>query len=381
MREIGTRERLYLMLNYAVEHNVRLFKEIESRFSDLAEIAQLAKAHSETAFAFLPLRAKRRLFEAADDAFLDKYTRWLTQSNVGAAIPEHPEYPALLREIADPPTVLFYRGKLVGDLPLPVAIVGTRTATDYGKQMAELFAFQLAQKGATIISGMASGIDSCAARGALRCEDAVYPTVAVLGSGIDVIYPNENVRLYDEIVERGAVITEFLPHTRPARENFPIRNRIMSGMAKGTLAVEAGERSGTSITVGCALEQGREAFAIPGRLTDVMSAGTNRMIQMGEAKPVFCAADILQEFDVASSNTAFNSGAKKIRLSSLDEDEASVCRILKNGEKSIDELFALLALPLGTLNSVLTGMQFSGIIKQLPGRLYALDCVNTIIEE
>ena len=145
------------------------------------------------------------------------------------------------------------------------------------------------------------------------------------------------------------------------------------------IVVEAGDRSGTSITAGYALDQGREVFAVPGRLTDLQSIGTNRMIQRGEAKPIFCVADVLQEFEQIDDYDAFQSGPKRIAWDTLSTDEQAVCNALKTDSRSFDDLAEMLSLPVGQLNSLLTGMQFSGIIKPLSGRLYALDTLNSVL--
>lgn len=380
MREIGEPEKLRLWLHYAAESNVRLLRQIEVRFSDPKEAWELAKRKS-AAFDFLPEGMRKRLFDAADDRFMERYIGWLTRHGGDVYMPMHEDYPSLLREIHDPPAVLFVRGKLTADMPLPIAIVGTRGPTAYGREIARMFAYEFARCGCTVISGMATGIDSCAARGALDCAESPYPTVAVLGSGIDVIYPAENRDLYAEIAERGAVVTEFLPKSEPKREHFPIRNRIISGLARGVLVVEAGERSGTSITASLAHDQGREVFAIPGRITDRMSVGTNRMIAAGEAKPVLAPSNVIAEFDFLSDHDEFLSGAKRIPYSSLTDQEKAVYALVRDGEKSIDELCEQLPDSPGEINSVLTGMQFSGIMKQLPGRVYALDTLRAVIEE
>ena len=177
------------------------------------------------------------------------------------------------------------------------------------------------------------------------------------------------------------MVTEFPPGTRPLRENFPVRNRIISGMSRGVLVVEAGERSGTSITAGHALDQGREVFAVPGRITDLQSVGPNRMIQRGEARPVFCAADILAEFALLEEHDSFAHGPKRVPRASLAPGERAVCAALETGEQSFDELAEALALPVDELNSLLTGLEFSGIIKPLPGRLYALDTLNVALTD
>lgn len=266
-------------------------------------------------------------------------------------------------------------------MTLPIAIVGSRRPTAYGRDVARMFAYEFAGAGSTVISGMAAGIDSSAARGALECAESPYPTVAVLGSGIDVVYPPGNEKLFAEIAERGAVVTEFLPKARPLREHFPIRNRIISGLSRGVLVVEAGERSGTSITASLAHDQGREVFAIPGRITDRMSVGTNRMIYAGEAKPVLAPSNVLAEFDFLSDDAAFLSGTVRVSYSSLSATEKAIYDLVRDGEKSFDELCEALPDSPAVINSVLTGMQFSGIMKQLPGRAYALDALRTAVQE
>lgn len=377
MQAIDERTRLQLFVHYGVAGNARQFQNVRLHFPELAEVYRLAKVKSRTAFSFLPDAAAARLLRAAEDGFLDRYVRYLEEHNIGVCCHFDADYPVVLRETHDAPPLLFYRGRLQAELRLPIAMVGSRVCTQYGRDIAQLFAHDLAAAGCTIVSGLAEGIDGCAARGALSCEESPYPTVAVLGCGIDVVYPASHRKLFDEIAERGAVVTEFLPGTRPLRENFPVRNRIISGMARGLVVVEAGERSGTSITAGYALDQGREVFAVPGRITDRQSVGTNRMIQRGEAKPVFCVDDILQEFQFEPVYDTFLSGPRRVPLSTLTQSERAVCAALLQGERSFDELADALSLPVGELNSLLTGLQFSNIIKPLSGRLYALDAIST----
>ncbi len=377
MQAIDERTRLQLFVHYGVAGNARQFQSVRLHFPELAEAHRLAREKSRAAFSFLPDAAAARLLRAAEDGFLDRYVRYLEEHNIGVCCHFDGDYPVVLRETHDAPPLLFYRGRLQAEPRLPIAMVGSRVCTQYGRDIAQLFAHDLAAAGCTIVSGLAEGIDGCAARGALSCEESPYPTVAVLGCGIDVVYPASHRKLFDEIAERGAVVTEFLPGTRPLRENFPVRNRIISGMARGLVVVEAGERSGTSITAGYALDQGREVFAVPGRITDRQSVGTNRMIQRGEAKPVFCVDDILQEFQLEPGYDTFLSGPRRVPLSTLTQSERAVCTALLQGERSFDELADALSLPVGELNSLLTGLQFSNIIKPLSGRLYALDAIST----
>lgn len=203
-----------------------------------------------------------------------------------------PEYPERLRYIPDPPYALFYRGELPPDDAMAVAIVGSRKATAYGREAAAYFANGLAQNGAWVIGGMARGIDSAAHRAAM---DAAGHTVGVLGCGIDVVYPPENAALYDEAQEKGCIISEYPLGMQPMGRNFPIRNRIISGLSDAVLVVEAGAKSGTQITVNCAAAQGRHIYAVPGSIFSPASAGTIALIHQGRAAIAGSAADILSD--------------------------------------------------------------------------------------
>lgn len=368
MRPIGEKERLHLFVNYGTEHNLRLFAAVKERYPDLSEAYEAAKKRSAAAFDFLTDHVRSRLFDAADDGFMDRYVAWLDRHGVGVTIPAHEEYPALLKQVPDPPSLLFYRGRLNPAPALPIAVVGARRSTKYGRMIAKSFSEQMANSGATVVSGLAAGIDSEAALGALSSRENEYPTIGVLGCGIDVVYPASNGPLYDQVAERGAVLTEYLPKSAPKREHFPFRNRIISGLSRGVLVVEAGERSGTSITVSYAHEQGRDVFAVPGRITDVASVGTNRLIQQCAAKPVFCVSDILSEYGIELRDEA---GGEKPPAPQTVKEKA-VCSLLYDGEKSFDELCEALPYSAAELNSCLTAMEFSGIMIQLPGRIYAL---------
>ena len=202
------------------------------------------------------------------------------------------EYPSILNEIYDPPLVLYARGDPSALEAAAVAIVGTRKPTPYGLQMAEGLACDLASRGVVVVSGLARGIDAAAHRG---CLDANGRTIAVLGCGIDVTYPREHRRLTERILERGLTLSEFPPGTSPAPQNFPVRNRIISGLSLGTLIVEASEYSGSLITARLAMEQNREVLAIPGNLTSPRSFGPNFLIKQG-AKLVQSWRDIVEEF-------------------------------------------------------------------------------------
>lgn len=371
-RTLTSEERARLWLNYGTEYNSRLFHKIAERFGSLEE-AQASFPEKSEVFSALPVRVLARLNEAQKSDCIDRLLDRMNRKNIRFTYHGDGRYPRLLAEIAYPPGVLYYIGRIEPDPELSLALVGSRHPTKYGIETAKRFGYELASAGALIVSGMAEGIDACAARGALDAKNAVCPTLAVLGCGVDVVYPQANEALYDEIVERGAVVSEFLPGTRVERYFFPIRNRVMSGLSHGTLVIEAAQRSGTSITAGYAHDQGREVFAVPGRIGDEMSAGPNGMIARGEAKPVFSTEDILSEFSCLHVPAETRPPANILPLSSLGEDQRAICRLLRSSEMSFDELCEELALPIGTMNASLTELQFSGVVLALPGRRYAID--------
>ena len=371
--------RLWLWLNYATNRDPRLFYEILSRFDALEEAYEAVGRRDFTQLADVRDTVRERLCTAAEPSFLDRYCGWLQKNGVTVVTAQDDAYPALLSEIYDPPSVLFVKGKLPEELPLPIAMVGSRSCTAYGNDVAELLGEQLSERGATVVTGLAAGIDTAAARGALRAGGAACPAIGVLGCGIDQVYPKENQRLFDEVIERGAIVTELLPKTPPLAANFPARNRIVSGMSRGVVVIEAAERSGTSITADCAREQGREVFAVPGRITDPMSAGTNRMIARGEAKPVTCAADILAEFTDDAGDDVLNGAAKKVTFTSLGGIGQEIYMALLQGEKDADELLDTIECSAQELNAALTRLLFTEVIRQLPGRIYALDTIHTVV--
>ncbi len=270
-----------------------------------------------------------------------------------------PDFPAGLAELRHCPPVLFGQGELVPDDWPAVAVVGTRRPSAYGRQVAEKLARQLAENGVTVVSGLARGIDTCAHRGALQGGGR---TVAVLGSGIDICYPPENLRLLQEIASRGAVLSEFNLGVGPVPMNFPRRNRIVSGLAGVVVAVEAGERSGVLNTVVWAKSQGREVFAVPGRITDQTSTGCNRLLQQG-ARLLADVTDILECLGVAR-RSAEGCGAV------LDAEQRRVLDFLSGDPAHVDEICAGLKVPVATLLGTLMQLEMQGLVRQLPGKLF-----------
>jgi DNA processing protein len=274
-----------------------------------------------------------------------------------------PAYPARLREIHDRPALLFIKGEIKAEDEWCVSIVGSRQPTIYGRQVAEEMAAELAQNRITVVSGLARGIDAISHRAALSAGGR---TLAVVGGGLDSIYPAENTELSKQITERGALISEYPPGTRPRPENFPRRNRILSGLCLGVLVVEAAASSG-ALNAQQALEQNREVFAIPGSILSPASAGTNKLIQDG-AKLVRRVSDILEELNLTA---AAHQMKMKAALPASDT-EAALLKHLGAAPVHIDEICRVSRLPAHTVSGTLAMMELKGMVKQVGAMNYAL---------
>jgi DNA processing protein len=274
------------------------------------------------------------------------------------------EYPKVLLEISDAPPFLYVRGELRSS-EQAVAVVGSRRASTYGMITTERIATELAEQGITVVSGMARGIDTAAHRGALKGGGR---TIGVLGCGIDVVYPPENRKMFDAVVERGALVSEFPMGTSPLAENFPRRNRIISGLSRGVLVVEAMQQSGSLITAQFALEQGREVFAIPGNINSGASKGTNQLIKQG-AKLVESVQDILDELLPGKSAGATTAPAPSF---SLTPQEAGIFALLAEGALHIDDVIVKSELTVGDVSAILLRLELKGAIMQLPGKHFTL---------
>lgn len=275
-----------------------------------------------------------------------------------------PDYPARLEEIYDYPPVLYIRGSLVPEDEWCLAVVGTRKATVYGRQVAEEIVTDLARSKITIVSGLARGIDSIAHRAAL---EAGGRSIAIFACGLDIVYPSENANLARQIMQQGVLISEYPLGVSPRADNFPRRNRIMSGLSLGVLIVEADETSGAMITAHMALEQNREVFAIPGSILSPASRGTNRLIQEG-AKLVSSYTDILEELNLTA--VAHQIEMKEIIPSS--DTEALLLKQLSAEPTHIDEVCRSSGLPVSTVSSTLTLMELKGMVKQVGNMNYVL---------
>lgn len=273
-------------------------------------------------------------------------------------------YPKNLKNIYDPPMVLYVLGNVLPQDDVAIAIVGSRLASFYGLQQAERMGFQLASRGITVVSGLARGIDSAGHKGALKAGGR---TLAVLGSGILNIYPQEHRELARKISENGALISEFPMMTIPEKGNFPKRNRIISGLSLGVVVVEAAQRSGALITSDIAMEEGREVFAVPGKVDSITSRGTNKLIKQG-AKLAETANDILEELDLQIS-----SGLKQdegILVSKLDKTETLVYNLLSSEAQHIDDLSEASGVKVSEVSRILLNLEIKKFARQLPGKRF-----------
>jgi DNA processing protein len=274
-----------------------------------------------------------------------------------------PHYPKRLLEIADYPLVLYVQGNLLKEDQRCLAVVGTRQASLYGQEMAKDLSSKLAQAGFTVVSGLARGIDTAAHQGALQ----VGRTVAVLGSGLACLYPTENIGLAGHIRQQGALISEFSMATPPDRQNFPQRNRIVSGMTMGTILIEAPRQSGAMLTAERALSQGRPVFALPGRVDQDSFKGNHALIKERKAELVENVEDILKTFDY-SLPLVFQSA--KVPSLPLEKEEEELLRQMPTQEVSIEELVMSISWPVAKLNGLLMSLVLKKRVKEYPGKIY-----------
>jgi len=275
-----------------------------------------------------------------------------------------PAFPSQLREIADPPFLLYVRGEVNWE-QMMIGVVGSRNMTDYGIQTTEKIAADLAANGVVVVSGLALGIDAVAHKATI---DEGGTTVAVLGNGVDMVYPSTNLGLAKEILEHGAIISEYPCGVHPAAYTFPARNRIISGLCQGLVVTEAAEGSGSLITARSALEQNREVFAVPGSIFNLNSFGTNSLIKMG-AHPITSVQDIFDEFGIAHPEVATSFR----KIAGATDDERTIIDILRLEPKHIDEIIHVTGLSHATVSSTLTIMEVGGKIKHLGNMTFRLN--------
>lgn len=336
------------------------FKRILSHFGDLSKAWQAPKeAYQE---AGLPGKVLENFLRIRKEINLDEVYNSILEKRVKVFTLKDEEYPQLLREIDHSPPVLYVRGSLLSEDEFAVAMVGTRKVTSYGQQVCRDTSTYLAGHGITIVSGLARGVDGIAHQNALKAGGR---TIAVLGSGVDVIYPPEHRKLADAIIENGAVISDYPLGTQPEGVNFPPRNRIISGLSLATIVIEAGERSGALITADFALEQGRDVFAVPGNVLSPASKGTNRLIQNG-AYPMVSPQEVLEVLNIP--------GVKNIKKARqvlpADATEQKIMKVLNFEPVHIDEICFQAGMPVEQVSAALTMMELKGLVQHVGGMRY-----------
>jgi DNA processing protein len=363
-----------VLLNLVPEVGPARFRNFKNHFGSLSDafaspVSELKKVEGIT-----DALARKILSFASQRELAEKEMELSRQNGIRILTVEDEFYPSLLRTIANPPQVLYCRGRVEIFNEPSIALVGSRRPTSYGEQVAERFSRDFTRAGLAVVSGLARGIDTAAHRGALKAQGK---TAAVLGSGLLRIYPPENRRLADAVAESGLVASEFPLHSPPDSAHFPQRNRIISGLSLGTVVVEAQENSGALITARFAAEQGRDVFAVPGPVTSRLSAGPHRLIKEG-AKLSEKAEDVLEEIEPLIGRFFCGSGKEPVRAENFKEDpepdlsseERSVLDIFQMGPLHIDFISARSRLGTGKFSEALLGLEMKGAVKSLPGKMY-----------
>jgi len=354
----------WVALSTNLNIGARTFQKLNSKFESMEEVW---KADKEKFIDYgYDQKIIHNVFLARANADPDEEMRKLIRFNVKAMTVKDKTYPNILKEIADPPALLYIKGEFYPEDELSIAVVGSRKYSPYGEQATEKIVSPLAQAGLTIVSGLALGVDSIAHRTTLNNNGR---TIAVLGNGLDTVYPETNRYLAKKILDNnGALISEFPIGTPSFKFNFPFRNRIIAGLSLGVLVIEAAIESGSLITARCALDYNREVFAVPGSIFNEMSQGPNNLIKMG-AKTVLGADDILNELNI--SNRSLHQKAKQIIADT--KEEKIVLDILLKGQSNIDKLVEESKIDIIKLNQTMVMMEMKGKIRNLGGNQYVIN--------
>jgi len=354
----------WLAWNKITDIGPKRFYKLFKYFSSV-DTAWQAKLGEISRILNLSPKTSNRIFEEKNNINPERELDLVRKHKVNVLTIEDTLYPENLKTIHYPPPVLYFKGNIAEADKYSISIVGSRKATYYGKMVAEKLSKDLALTGLTIISGMARGIDTAAHKGALLVNGR---TIAVLGCGIDYIYPPENRRLAQEIQGSGAVISEFPLFTLPERQNFPRRNRIISGLSLGTVVVEAAEKSGALITADFALEQGREVFAIPGNINSPLSNGSHNLIKQG-AKLVNNYRDILEEIYLTLPQKTVEKEIVE-KNTSLNKEEKIIYRLITTEPVQIDEIIEASKLPASKVSEILLNLELKDLIKEIEGKRF-----------
>lgn len=363
---LTNRER-YILLNLIPDVGSVRLRRLLDAFGELERVFGAGEAELRQVEGIGPVLAQRIAAGCQDTRLLAEELRLAAAANVQILTLEDAAYPAALRQLHDPPLALYLRGSVPAEAPA-VAVVGSRHASFYGRQTAERLSYDLALRGITIISGLARGIDGAAHQGALKAGGR---TIAVLGNGLSLVYPSEHEKLSRQIVEQGALVSEYPMTMRPLAQNFPRRNRLISGLSLGVVVVEAAARSGALITVDCALEQGREVFAVPGPITTPTSQGTHQLLKQG-AKLVTSVEDILEELRLTPQPVHRTEVRVPVPESAeLVEGQRRVFACLKRDEpRYIDRIAEDSGMDMAEVSSALLQLELRHLVCQLPGKQF-----------
>lgn len=367
---LSHRERL-ILLNLIPDIGSLRLRRLLDAFGSLEQLWKAGAQELQQVDGIGPVLARRLVEGFRNERLLNEELALVKREGVSVITLDDAVYPTLLREIHDPPLVLCVKGSLSALDEASVAIVGSRRASLYGLEVAERLAYDLALRGVTVVSGLARGIDGSAHRGALKAQGR---TVGILGGGWCRFYPKEHEGLARQMVEHGAVISEYPMGMAPLAQNFPRRNRIISGVSLGVVIVEAAKRSGALITCNCALEQGREVFAIPGKINTVTSQGTNQLLREG-AKLVTCVEDILEELRLvpqpATSHTTAPSPHEGHAGAHLtDEEQRLLAQLSPDEPLDLDAVSVNTGFSASTCAATLLSLELKRCVKQLPGKRF-----------
>ncbi len=358
-----------IVLNSLPDIGFIRFRNLMERFGSLKGIFKASRAQLEAVDKIGPKTAEG-ILNCDKERTLKRELKLIDKYGAEAISYLDKDYPGNLKEIYDPPIILYVKGDIVPEDKYAVAIVGSRNASRYGITTAERLGYELAVRGFTVASGLARGIDASGHKGALQAKGR---TIAVLGSGLAEIYPPEHLELAEEIARSGAVISEFPMETPPYKDNFPRRNRIISGLSLGVVVVEAAKNSGALITADFALEQGRELFAVPGQARVTTSFGTNTLIRQG-ARLAESADDVIEELSGVVRGHLRAGGKEEggtAPAAKLNGSEGKVFNVIAEEPKSVDEIIDGASLAASEALSCLTRLELKGLVERLPGKLYA----------
>lgn len=327
----------------------------------------LSSAKDIENISFISEKVKNEILKYRNKAYFENLMENIIKENVDVVTIIDEEFPERLKYIYDCPKVIYTKGEKLKREEKILAIVGSRKATSYGKHITNKLTNELLELGITPISGMAKGIDTEVHLTSIKKDKR---NIAVLGCGVDVVYPKSNKYVYDKIIENGCVISEFPLGTEPLRYNFPQRNRIISGLSQGVIVVEANEKSGSLITAHHATEQGKEVFAVPGNINSIYSKGTNLLIKDG-AKIVLGIEDIIEEIK-EFENIKTIKNKKTVDYSKLSKDEVKIVSCIENEPMHSDLICLKTGITISNVNSILTILEMKGIVIRLPNQLFTV---------